>query len=167
MNIGIIGAGHIGGTLTRRLTKLGHRVFVANSRGPQTLADLTRETGAQAVTPERAARKGEVVIVAIALKNLPKLPRGLFKGVDHGVVVIDTCNYYPQQSDGRIDAIENGMPESRYVEQQLGHPVIKAFNNIYAQHLMNLGRAADTPASVLPCRSQATMKPRRPSWCDL
>jgi predicted dinucleotide-binding enzyme len=87
--------------------------------------------------------------------------------VDHGVVVIDTCNCYLQQSDGRIDPIENGMPESRYVEQQLSHPVIKAFNNIYAQHLMNLGRAADTPASVLPCRSQATMKPRRPSWCDL
>ena len=148
MNIGIIGAGHIGGTLTRRLTKLGHRVFVANSRGPQTLADLTRETGAEAVTPEQAARKGEVVIVAIALKNLPKLPRGLFKGVDHGVVVIDTCNYYPQQSDGRIDAIENGMPESRYVEQQLGHPVIKAFNTIYAQHLMDLGRAADTPQRI-------------------
>jgi len=88
-----IGAGHIGGTLTRRLTKLGHRVFVANSRGPQTLADLTRETGAEAATPEQAARKGEVVIVTIALKNLPKLPRGLFKGVDHGVVLIDTCNY--------------------------------------------------------------------------
>jgi predicted dinucleotide-binding enzyme len=79
MNIGIIGARHIGGTLTRRLTKLGHRVFVANSRGPQTLADLTWETGAQAVTPEQAARKGEVVILTIALKNLPKLPRGLFK----------------------------------------------------------------------------------------
>jgi len=30
MNIGIVGAGHIGGTLTRRLTALGHKVFVAN-----------------------------------------------------------------------------------------------------------------------------------------
>jgi 3-hydroxyisobutyrate dehydrogenase-like beta-hydroxyacid dehydrogenase len=32
MKIGIIGAGQIGGTLTRRLTALGHKVFVANSR---------------------------------------------------------------------------------------------------------------------------------------
>ena len=40
MKIGIIGAGQIGGTLTRRLTKLGHEVFVANSRGPASLADL-------------------------------------------------------------------------------------------------------------------------------
>ena len=40
MNIGIIGAGHIGGTLTRRFSALGHKVFVANSRGPESLADL-------------------------------------------------------------------------------------------------------------------------------
>jgi 8-hydroxy-5-deazaflavin:NADPH oxidoreductase len=32
MKIGIIGAGHIGGTLTRRLRALGHEVRVANSR---------------------------------------------------------------------------------------------------------------------------------------
>ena len=40
MNIGIIGAGDIGGTLTRRFTGLGHKVFVANSRGPETLKAL-------------------------------------------------------------------------------------------------------------------------------
>lgn len=39
MNIGIIGAGQIGGALTRRLSALGYKVFVANSRGPETLAD--------------------------------------------------------------------------------------------------------------------------------
>ena len=46
MKIGIIGAGEIGGALTRRLTALGHQVSVANSRGPETLVDLARETGA-------------------------------------------------------------------------------------------------------------------------
>ncbi len=138
MNIGIIGAGHIGGTLTRRLTALGHTVFVANSRGPETLKDLAKETGAQAVTASEAVKNGDIVVVTIPMKNVPKLPRGLFKGVSDSVVVVDTCNYYPQR-DGRIDAIEKGMPESRWVEQQLGHPVIKAFNNIYAQHLMELG----------------------------
>jgi hypothetical protein len=50
MKIGIIGAGQIGGTLTRRLTALGHKVFVANSRGPETLSDLAAETGATAVS---------------------------------------------------------------------------------------------------------------------
>ena len=37
MKIGIIGAGHIGGTLARRLTALGHDVLIANSRGPESL----------------------------------------------------------------------------------------------------------------------------------
>src|SRR4051794_37638539 len=54
MKIGIIGAGNIGGTLTRRLTKLGHEVFVANSRGPESLRDLAAETGAKAVSVEKA-----------------------------------------------------------------------------------------------------------------
>jgi predicted dinucleotide-binding enzyme len=148
MNIGIIGAGHIGGTLTHRLTALGHKVFVANSRGPETLANLAAETGAKAVSPTEAARSGELVIVTIPMKNIPSLPRGLFRGAADRVVVVDTSNYYPQQRDGRIDEIEAGMTESRWVEQQLDHPVIKAFNNIYAQHLMDLGRPAGTPHRI-------------------
>ena len=55
MKIGIIGAGNIGGTLTRRLSALGHQVSVANSRGPETLADLAAETGATATTPDPPA----------------------------------------------------------------------------------------------------------------
>jgi 8-hydroxy-5-deazaflavin:NADPH oxidoreductase len=43
MEIGIIGAGEIGGTLTRRLAQLGHELFVANSRGPSSLAGLAKE----------------------------------------------------------------------------------------------------------------------------
>jgi predicted dinucleotide-binding enzyme len=53
VKIGIIGAGNIGGTLTRRLRALGHDVLVATFRGPETLADLAKETGAKAVTPKR------------------------------------------------------------------------------------------------------------------
>lgn len=65
MKIGIIGAGNIGGNLTRRLTALGHEVSVANSRGPETLADLAKETGATPVTVTEAARGAEVVVVTI------------------------------------------------------------------------------------------------------
>jgi len=148
MRIGIIGAGHIGGTLTRRFSAVGHQVSVANSRGPETLSKLADETDATPVTVEEAARAGDVVVVTIPMKNVPELPRDLFKGTFGGVVVIDTCNYYPRQRDGRIDAIEEGMPESRWVEQQLGHPVIKAFNNIYAQHLLELGKPAGTPGRI-------------------
>ncbi len=142
MKIGIIGAGHIGGALARRFTKLGHDVSVANSRGPESLAELAAETGAKAVTAHEAARAGDVVVVTIPEKNIPQLPSDLFAGVPDSVVVVDTGNYYPQQRDGRIEGIESGTTESRWVERQLGRPVIKAFNNIYAQHLLERGKPA-------------------------
>lgn len=138
MKIGIIGAGHIGGTLVRRLRALGHDVSVANSRGPATLKELADETGARAVTIEEAARGKELVIVTIPEKNIPTLPKGLFGGEARETVVVDTGNYYPQR-DGKIAAIESGATESRWVSQQLGHPVIKVFNNIHAKHLLEKG----------------------------
>jgi predicted dinucleotide-binding enzyme len=72
----------------------------------------------------------------------------LFADTDKRTVVVDTGNYYPRQRDGRIDAIEEGMPESRWVEQQLGRPVVKAFNSIYARHLLELGRPPRTPGRI-------------------
>src|SRR3954471_9985137 len=140
MKIGIIGAGQIGGTLTRRFRQLGHEVYVANSRGPETLARLAAETGAHAVPVEEAARSGDVVVVTIPEGKIRELPKDLFAGVPDAVVVVDTGNYYPRERDGRIEEIEGGMTESRWVERQLGRPVVKAFNNIYAQHLMQHGR---------------------------
>jgi predicted dinucleotide-binding enzyme len=148
MKIGIIGAGQIGGTLTRRLTKLGHTVLVANSRGPESLADLAKETGAKAVPVKDAVRGVDLVVVTIPEENIPKLPAGLFSDVDPQVVVVDTGNYYPRQRDGRIDGIEQGLLESRWVAQQLGRPVIKAFNNIYAKHLLELGKPRGTPGRI-------------------
>jgi predicted dinucleotide-binding enzyme len=148
MKIGIIGAGEIGGTLTRRLTALGHLVSVANSRGPESLAELATETGAKPVSVAEAARGGEVVIVTIPEKNILDLPRDLFAATPDTVVIVDTGNYYPQQRDGRIEAIEAGTTESRWVAQQLNRPVIKAFNNIHAQHLLELGQAKGTAGRI-------------------
>ena len=142
MKIGIIGAGNIGGNLTRRFTAAGHEVRVANSRGPETLADLAAETGATAVTVAEAAHGAEVVVVTIPQKNVVDLPGDVFAGATDGFVVIDTGNYYPQQRDGKIDAIEAGQPESAWVADQLGRPVVKAFNGIYAANLLTHGRPA-------------------------
>jgi predicted dinucleotide-binding enzyme len=148
MKIGIIGAGQIGGTLARRFTELGHQVFIANSRGPQSLADVVAKTGATAVTAHEAARAGDVVVVTIQQARIPELPKDLFAGVPDNVVVIDTGNYYPRERDGRIEGIEGGLLESRWVEQQLGRPVIKAFNNIYAKSLAEKGSPAGTLGRV-------------------
>ncbi|MCS0636782.1 NAD(P)-binding domain-containing protein [Streptomyces sp. LP05-1] len=148
MKIGIIGAGNIGGNLTRRLTALGHEVSVANSRGPATLTELAEETGAHPVAATEAARGAEVVVVTVPLKAVPDLPSGLFDGAAEGFVVIDTNNYYPRQRDGRIAEIEDGLPESRWTERHLGHPVIKAFNGTYAQDILDRHRPAGDPERI-------------------
>lgn len=149
MKIGIIGAGNIGGNLTRRLTKLGHEVSVANSRGPHTLTALAEETGATPVAVTEAARGAEVVVVTVPLKAVPDLPAGLFDGAAEGFVVIDTGNYYPRERDGRIAAIEDeGLTESRWTERQIGHPVVKAFNGTYAEDIIDRPRPAGDPERI-------------------
>ena len=147
MKIGIIGAGNIGGTLTRKLTALGHEVAVANSRGPETLADLVNETGAAAVSAAEAATGADIMIVTVPQRAIPLLAQGIFDAAAANAPIIDTGNYYPMR-DGRIDAIEDGMAASRWVSEQIGRPVVKAFNNIRAQHLLELGKPAGSPGRI-------------------
>lgn len=142
MNIGIIGAGQIGGTLTRRLTALGHDVKVANSRAPETLAELAAETGATPVWAAEAAAGADLVIVSIPQKNVVDLAPGIVDTRKPGAPVIETNNYYPRERDGLIAAIEDGTPESAWVTEQLGAPVVKVFNGIYWKHLLEKGRPA-------------------------
>jgi predicted dinucleotide-binding enzyme len=148
MRIGIVGAGSIGATLARHLAKLGHHVSIANSRGPESLTALAVEIGATPVSVVDAAKAGEVVIVSIPEKAVADLPRGLFANVPRSVVVVDTGNYYPELRDGRIDAIDRGMLDSQWVAQQLGRPVIKAFNTILARSLLEKGVPKGTTGRI-------------------
>jgi predicted dinucleotide-binding enzyme len=144
MKIGIIGAGQIGGTLTRRLRELGHEVAVSNSRSPETLADLAAETGATAVWARDAATDANLVIVSIPQKNVPDLADGIVDARTPGAPVIETNNYYPQQRDGEISAIEDGQVESAWVAEQIGAPVYKVFNGIWWKHLLENGKPSGT-----------------------
>jgi hypothetical protein len=149
MNIGIIGAGNIGSALAVRLVSLGHSVHIANSRGPDTLKDVAQKTGATPVTAQEAARHGDIIVVTIPLKNIPQLPKDLFADVAADVPVIDTSNYYPILRDGRMPELETGdLTESEWVQQHLGRPVVKVFNNIHAEHLETKGVPAGTAGRI-------------------
>ncbi|MYM28047.1 NAD(P)-binding domain-containing protein [Duganella sp. CY15W] len=139
-NIGIIGSGNIGAALTRLFTRAGHQVAVANSRGPASLQALASETGARAATVVDAVRGADVVVVTVPMAAVSTLPKDLLQNAAADLVVIDTSNYYPQQRDGLIAGVEAGMTESGWVEKQLGRPVIKVFNSIIAQHLLDRAR---------------------------
>lgn len=148
MNIAVIGAGSIGGTLTRHLASLGHHVRVANSRGPQSLTALRDETGAVPVPLSRIAEGADVVFVAIPQKSVPELPPGLLAELPSSAVVVDTGNYVPHLRDPEIQALEDGAVESRWTESWLGHSVVKAFNTIKADDLRTLGRPAGAVGRV-------------------
>jgi hypothetical protein len=138
MRIGIIGAGEIGGTLVRQYTKAGHRVKMANSSGTEKLKSLALETGASAATLGDVSTDVDVIVISIPLIGVLKLPQGLFKNVPANTTIVDTCNYYPIR-DGIIRDIEDGMPESVWVTNQLQRPVIKAYNSILYRSLANSG----------------------------
>jgi predicted dinucleotide-binding enzyme len=148
VKIGIIGAGSIGATLTRKLAALGHDVSVANSRGPETLAELAAETGATATPITEVVRGVDVVFVAIPFKRVPDLPTGLFRNLPAHAALVDAGNYVPQQRDGRIEEIETGLVESRWTERHYGHPVVKAFNTLAAKSLAGPGKPAGTPGRI-------------------
>jgi predicted dinucleotide-binding enzyme len=151
MHIGIIGAGNMGATLAARLTRLGHDVAVANSRGPQALAGVAAETGATPVPVTQVTRKADVVIVTIPEKSIPGLPAGLLSSLPADTVVIDAGNYVPKLRDGHIDAIDAGLPESQWVQAQLRHPLVKAFNTIRPASLASLGKPAGAAGrAVIP-----------------
>jgi predicted dinucleotide-binding enzyme len=139
MRIGILGAGSMGRILALHVARLGHHVSIANSRGPESLTALAAGIGATPVSVADAARSGDLVFVAIPTKAVADLPRGLFANVAESVIVIDIGNYHPELRDGRIDGIDRGMLDSQWVAQQIGRPVIKAFNNIFAGSLLEKG----------------------------
>jgi 8-hydroxy-5-deazaflavin:NADPH oxidoreductase len=148
MRIGVIGAASMGSILARHLANLCHHVSIANSRGPESLTALAAEIGATPVSVVDAAKAAEIVLIAIPTKAVADLPRGLFANLADSVVVIDIGNYHPELRDDRIDAIDRGMLDSQWVAQQVGHPVVKAFNNILAKSLLEKGVPKGTTGRV-------------------
>jgi 8-hydroxy-5-deazaflavin:NADPH oxidoreductase len=145
VKIGILGAGKIGGTLATLLTRAGHDVALANSRGPETLADQVAALGprAHAATAADAAAFGELVVLAVPLFRHAELDPEPFAGR----IVVDADNYYPER-DGHIAALDEKKATSSglLAEQLPGARVVKAFNTINWRHLGELGRP-DAPAA--------------------
>jgi 8-hydroxy-5-deazaflavin:NADPH oxidoreductase len=140
VKIGILGTGHIGKTLVHKLSAAGHDVKVANSRGPDTIETDVLAFGGRAVDAKEAVADVDVVILSVPLNRIPDVAP-LIASLPSNTVVIDTSNYYPQR-DGRIDAIEAGQVESLWVAEQLGRPIVKAWNAIGSASLAKKGKPA-------------------------
>jgi predicted dinucleotide-binding enzyme len=98
-SVGIIGAGHIGQVMARIALRGGRQVVIANSRGPETLAQLVQELGGgvSAGTVEDAAA-ADIVVVAVMWADVPHAVAGLEW---RGRIVIDPTNDFdPTDLDG-------------------------------------------------------------------
>jgi predicted dinucleotide-binding enzyme len=141
--LGIIGAGHIGSQIARGAVKLGYDVVIANSRGPETLAELVSELGptARAATAVEAAEAADVAVVTVPLKNYTSIPVAELAGK----VVIDTNNYYWER-DGHIAELDAGTATvSGLLQAHLGGSrVAKGFNSINAADITTDGTPAGT-----------------------
>jgi 8-hydroxy-5-deazaflavin:NADPH oxidoreductase len=147
MNIGIIGAGEIGGTLTRQYTRAGHNVKLANASGTGKLKTIADETGASPVKIAEVVFDVDVIVISVPFFAVRNLPKGLFQNLSNEVIIIDTCNYYPIVS-GLIKEIEEGMHESIWVATEIGRPVVKAYNSIFYRSLVHSALPAGDPSRL-------------------
>ena len=137
MNIAVIGAGQMGGTLIRQYARMGHHVKMTNLSGPEKLKDLALETGASAVAITDVVADADVIIISVPMIAVTGL-QSVFKDIPANTTIIDTCNYYPIVS-GVIKEIEDGIPESLWVSNQIQRPVVKAYNSILYRSLAKSG----------------------------
>lgn len=129
MNVGIVGAGHIGGTAASLLAAAGHPVMLSFARDPSSLSELAAELGPNgcAGTPAEAVAFGEVVIISVPWKAIDDALEQA--GPLDGKVVIDTANRIgrpgSRANGGQTAAAFNAarMPGARYT---------KSFNTLTA-----------------------------------
>ncbi len=138
----------LGSRLARILSGAGHEIKLANSRGPETIAEFASEIGAAAVTLADAVMDAGIIIVSIPQAAITELPKNLFDGVADGTILVDTGNYYPGLRDRKIEEIEAGMAESVWVSRILKRPVVKAFNSISFTSLAEAGRPSGAPDRI-------------------
>lgn len=135
--IGIVGSGHIGGTLGVLLAKAGYDV-VYSSRHPDTLKDLVKTAGPKACagTVTEAIAFGDVIVLSVPLKAIPELDAKT-KDALKGKMVIDTSNPYPER-DGKIaeEARKDPGGMGAVVARLLpGARIVRAFNTVYFEDL--------------------------------
>ena len=148
LRIGIIGTGHIGGTLARLWVAAGHEVLIS-SRHPDELKGLAASLGSRAHvgTPREAALFGEVVVVSVPYGALPQVGRDLHTELA-GKVVLDSCNPYPSR-DGAM-ALEARKLSTGVADPQFlpGVRLVRAFNAINSGDLAREAHRAGEPIAI-------------------
>ena len=132
-------ASHTGSTVDENLTLC---CFDQSQERPHLVRTWDAAIGGSEEPPrEVQSRRSGRPDVAVA-------PGNVLDGLASGAVVIDTGNYYPKQRDGKIERSRTAPPKVGGWQTIFGQPVVKAFNGIYASHLLTHGKPAGTPGRI-------------------
>jgi 8-hydroxy-5-deazaflavin:NADPH oxidoreductase len=140
MKIGVIGAGVIGKTLARKFSAAGHNVTLADAKGVASIQEIADWAKVTPVEVDDVAENVDVLVISIPFGRIPDLAKTLEGKIADNVVIVETTNYWPNR-DAKVKAVENGMVNSVWVQEQFGRPVVKAFSNIGAYSLAVEGRS--------------------------
>lgn len=131
MRIGIIGAGHLGTTLSRQLALLGHEVSLSGLLVARTMRGV--------------AAFADVAIVAVPFNRHRELPVAELAGKP----VIDATNYDPVLDGPTPDLDDDCLTSSDLVQSHLITAyVVKALNAIPWEHLRD--HAQRVPRRAIP-----------------
>lgn len=148
IKIGIIGTGHIGGTLASLWAKDGYELMIS-SRHPGELKTLAHSLGPKVHvgTPRAAAAFGDVVVISVPYAATPQIGRDLAHELA-GKVVIDTGNPYPNRDgDMAVEARRKGTGVAS-AEFLPGTRLVRAFNAINYKDLASQAHRSGDPIAI-------------------
>jgi predicted dinucleotide-binding enzyme len=140
--IGVIGSGHIGGTIGGLWIKKGHQVAFS-SRHPDELKPMVAELGslARAGTVEEAIAFGDVLFIAVPYGAVPQIGKD-YSAAMKGKVMLDACNAVSARDGAVADEVEQtgiGVTTQKYFP---GVRIVRAFNTM---SYMIFAREANRP----------------------
>jgi predicted dinucleotide-binding enzyme len=148
--IGVIGTGRLGTAVSRQALKAGYQVYVANSRGPQSLELLLDVLlpGAKAATVKDVAQNSDLIVLAMPLNKY----RTLDPSWVAGKIVIDAMNYWPP-TEGEIPEFMDPLhTSSEYLQQHFDQALlVKTLNHVAYNEI----EAHSTPPGHLARRAIA------------
>lgn len=158
LRIGIIGSGHIGGTIGGLWVKSGHAVLFS-SRHPEELDGLIAELGplAHAGTVTQAIDFGDALFIAVPYGALQQIGQD-YGAALNGRIILDACNAVSARDGAVADEAERdgiGVTSQKYLP---GTRLVRAFNTmsyaIFAREAMRpdpklaIPIAGDDPEAV-------------------
>lgn len=138
-SVACIGAGPIGRGIAHLSSVAGWRVFISNSRGPESLEALVSDLGpgVSARTAEAAVADADLVVLSVPFGRFPSLAPGLLTGK----VVIDTMNYAPGRDGPMAEVDDAGLVTSPLVQSHFdGAQIVKALHNLDYIRLVTAAR---------------------------